>query len=80
MEQFQRNSDLPIGLASIAKGRDLINTNEAGFAVGSSPQTIRKHICLRGNFHGIKPIKIGGRLLFPVTELAKLIKKGVCND
>ncbi len=65
--------DIPQGLATIANGRDNILTHEVSLVTNTATQTIRKHLCHTGNFHGIKPIKIGGRLQFPVREIAKLI-------
>ena len=66
--------DIPEGLASIANGRDNILTHEVGLVTNTATQTIRRHLCHTGSFHGIKPIKIGGRLQFPVREIAKLIQ------
>jgi hypothetical protein len=65
---------LPNGLARIANGRDNLSTNEAAYATGAAPQTIRKHLCLHGHFHGVKPIRIGNRLYFKVTDLARLVQ------
>lgn len=66
--------DLPKGLANIANGRDLISTQETAFAFGIVPQTLRKHLCNKGSFHGVKPIKIGDRWHFSVIDLAKLMQ------
>lgn len=66
--------DIPEGLASNANGRDNILTHEVGLVTNTATQTIRRHLCHTGSFHGIKPIKIGGRLQFPVKDLAKLIR------
>lgn len=71
MKSFQ---DLPEGLALIAKNRDNILAHEVALATNTAIQTIRKHLCQAGHFHGIKPIKIGGRLQFSVVEVAKLIR------
>ena len=68
--------NIPEGLARLALGRDNLSTSEAAFATSTSPKTIRKHLCLFGHFHGIQPIKIGGRLYFKVIDLAKLINNG----
>jgi len=65
---------IPDGLARIANGRDNLPTNEAAYATGAAPQTIRKHLCLHGHFHGVKPIRIGNRLYFRVTDLAALVR------
>jgi len=66
--------NIPDGLARIANGRDNLSTNEAAYATGAAPQTIRKHLCLHGHFHGVKPIRIGNRLYFKVTDLARLVQ------
>ena len=73
MKSFQ---DIPEGLARVAKGRDNILTHELGAVTNTATQTIRKHLCQTGSFHGVKPIKIGGRLQFPVGEVAKLVLNG----
>ena len=65
---------IPDGLARIANGRDNLSTNEAAYAIGAAPQTIRKHLCLYGHFHGVKPIRIGSRLYFKVSDLAPLVR------
>jgi hypothetical protein len=65
---------IPEGLAKIANGRDNLPTNEAAYSISASPKTIRKHLCLFGHFHGIKPVRIGGRLYFKVTDLARLVR------
>lgn len=68
--------EIPEGLANIAQGRDNILTHEVGLATNTATQTIRKHLCQTGSFHGVKPIKIGGRLQFSVVEVAKLVREG----
>ena len=67
-------SNLPDGLAKIANGRDLISTHETAYAFGIGPQTLRKHLYIKGSFHGVKPIKIGYRWYFTVKDLAPLIR------
>jgi hypothetical protein len=66
--------NIPEGLAKIANGRDNLPTNEAAYSISASPKTIRKHLWLYGHFHGVKPIRIGGRLFFKVTDLARLVR------
>ena len=66
--------NIPEGLAKIANGRDNLPTNEAAYSISTSPKTIRKHLCLYGHFHGVKPVRIGGRLYFKVSDLASLIR------
>ena len=68
------NIEIPDGLKKAANGRDLIPLKETGFALSTQAQTIRKHLCVTGSFHGAKPIKIGGRILFAVTDIAKLLR------
>jgi len=65
--------NLPNGLASIAEHRDLITTVELAQALNVASQTIRKNYCLTGYAYGIKPRKIGNRLLWPVEKVAAVL-------
>ena len=65
-----------LALAAIAAGRDHIKTEEYALAVSRASQTIRKNYCLTGDCFGIRPIKFGNRLLWPVTEIATLLSGG----
>lgn len=60
-------------LARIAQGRDHLITSEFGRAINKADQTIRKNYCLSGAAYGIRPVKIGNRLLWPVAEIAGLL-------
>lgn len=63
----------PSALAAIAAGRDHINTGELAHAINRASQTIRKNYCLTGECFGIRPIKFGNRLLWPVAQIAALL-------
>lgn len=63
----------PPELARIASGRDFLNTAEFARALGRSGQTARKNLSLTGHAWGIRPHKVGGRLLWPVAEVAKVL-------
>lgn len=67
---------IPPALAEVAKGRDLIDTAEFSKATIRAPQTIRKNYCLTGHCFGIRPVKIGNRLLWPVADIARLLTGG----
>jgi hypothetical protein len=78
MNPLEKNIDaghpsIPFGLASLAGNRDAITTAEFAKAISGSQQTLRKNYCLTGNAYGIKPIKVGNRLLWPVEKIARLI-------
>lgn len=60
-------------LTQIAQGRDHINTAEFGRAISRSGQTIRKNLCLEGEAYGVRPVKIRGRLLWPVAAIAAIL-------
>jgi hypothetical protein len=60
-------------LAAIAAGRDHIKTSEFARAVNRTSQTIRKNYCSGGDCFGIRPVKFGNRLLWPVSEIAALL-------
>lgn len=64
---------IPAALAEVSQGRDLINTAEFAKATIRAPQTVRKNFCLSGQCFGIRPVKIGNRLMWPVAEVAKLL-------
>lgn len=63
----------PAALAEVAAGRDHIKTEEFALAVGRARQTIRKNYHLSGHCFGVRPIKFGKRLLWPVREIAALL-------
>ena len=70
--EIQTNSttQIPHGLLSIAGSRDLITTPEFAQVFNVQPQTVRKNYCLTGEAYGIRPTKIGNRLLWSVTKVA----------
>lgn len=68
--------NIPPALAAIAAGRDYIKTAEYAHAINRASQTIRKNYCLTGECFGIRPVKFGNRLLWPVTEIAVLLNRG----
>lgn len=70
------NQQIPPGLAVIASGRDLIPTADFAKSVSRARQTIRKNYCNTGECFGIKPVKFGNRLLWPVPEIASLLNGG----
>lgn len=73
---IQDQSKIPPALAAIATGRDLIQTAEFALAANRSSQTIRKNYCLSGHCYGIRPVKFGGKLLWPVASIANLLTGG----
>jgi hypothetical protein len=68
---------MPPKLAAIAAGRDYILTSEFAQATCRASQTIRKNYCMTGECFGIRPVKIGNRLLWSVAQVAALLQKGV---
>ena len=77
--QTQNNSiyrALPAGLASIAGHRDLITTSELAQTLNVAAQTVRKNYCLTGHAYGIRPVKIGNRLLWSVENVAAVLLGG----
>lgn len=64
---------LPSALAAVAQGRDHIKTAEFAHAMSRSTQTILKNHCLTGECFGIRPIKKGKFLLWPVVGIAQVL-------
>lgn len=71
-----QNVSIPHNLAELAKGRDHIQTNEIATVTNHRPQTVRKSYCMTGAYLGIRPLKLGNRLLWPVADIAKLLNGG----
>lgn len=75
MNQLNRQAvNLPSGLSAIAGNRDLITTPEMAQVFNVASQTVRKNYSLTGEAYGIKPIKIGNRLLWSVNQIADKLR------
>ena len=70
------NRNSTTALTKVASNRDLISTHEYGTLIDKTAQTIRKNYCLTGEAFGIRPIKIGNRLMWRVNDVARLIEEG----
>ena len=73
---MQTTTHPPLQLAAISAGRDFIPTNEFAKVVTRAEQTIRKTYCLTGECYGIRPVKFGNKLLWPVADIAALLSGG----
>jgi hypothetical protein len=69
-------TEIPEALAAISSGRDHIKTDEYAQVLSKATQTIRKNYCLTGECYGIRPLKVGNSLLWPVKEVAALLMEG----
>ena len=65
---------IPSALAAVARGRDILPTNEAATALNRSNQTLRKWACLECG--PIRPVRINGRLGWKVADIAALLNGG----
>lgn len=74
------NIPFPPVLAEIAAGRDHLTTNEFARATNRASQTIRKNFCQNGECFGIRPVKIRGRLLWPIVEIVTLLNGGANHE
>ena len=68
---------IPKGLSSLAGVRDLITTSEFALIFNIQPQTVRKNYCLSGEVYGIRPTKVGSRLLWSVAKIEEKLKEVV---
>jgi len=69
-------TEMPEGLIGMSNGRDRVTTQELAKILSKSSQTLRKNYCLNGEVYGLRPIKIGGRLLWDVKDIAALLVVG----
>lgn len=70
----QEITNLPPGLSAIAGNRDLITTPEIATIFNVASQTVRKNYSLTGEAYGIRPTKIGNRLLWSVAKIADKLR------
>jgi hypothetical protein len=64
---------IPTKLQEVAGNRDFLSTNETATALNKARQTLLKEFCLKGHAYGIRPKKIGGRLLWAVSDIEALL-------
>lgn len=67
---------IPSYLAKIATKSDFLQTDEFASVMRRADQTIRKAYCLTGHYLGIRPVKIGNRLLWRIKDIAELLEGG----
>lgn len=75
--QASHTVQIPQGLSAVAGSRDLITTPEFALVFNVQPQTVRKNYCLTGEAYGIRPTKIGNRLLWSVAKVAEKLQRVV---
>ena len=73
---MMKSIQMPPALAAVAQGRDHIKTAEFAHAMSRATQTILKNHCLTGECFGIRPLKSGKLLLWPVADIAILLNGG----
>ena len=66
-------TEIPEALAAIAADRDHLTTREFARALNKAPQTVRKNYCLTGECYGVRPVKVGNGLNWPVVPTAALL-------
>jgi hypothetical protein len=64
---------LPPALAAVAQGRDHITTAEFARAMCRATQTVLKNHCLTGECYGVRPIKRGKMLMWPLAGVARAL-------
>ena len=65
---------IPSYLAEIATKTDFLRTDELASVLRRASQTIRKAYCLTGHYLGIRPVKLGNRLLWRIKDIAELLE------
>jgi hypothetical protein len=58
----------------VRENRTVIDTNAAAFHLGRKPQTLRKWASYEDG--PLRPIRINGRLAWPVAEILRLLNGG----
>ena len=70
------NSNLLNVILLFTNGRPHATTSEFGHLIGKAPQTIRKIHSQSGACYGIRPLKLGNRLLWSAESIATLLGGG----
>lgn len=52
------------------------DTAEFATQLHRSPQTIRRLVSEKGEAYGVRPIKIGNKLLWPIADVKALLEGG----
>jgi hypothetical protein len=63
---------LPPALLAIATARDHIQNSDFGLVLRRASQTVRKNY-ITTECRGVRLIKVGNRLLWPVSEIAAFL-------
>jgi hypothetical protein len=67
---------MPPALAEIAARTDHLVTSELALVLRRATQTIRKAYSATGHYLGIRPRKLGNRLLWPIDDVAQVLAGG----
>jgi hypothetical protein len=67
---------MPSVLAELAAVTDFLVTDELARFLRCASQTIRKAYSATGHYLGIRPLKLGNRLLWPIKEVTRLLTEG----
>ena len=73
------NPSLHESILRCTAGRPHATTAEFSHLTGKAPQTIRKNYSQNGVCFGIRPIKVGNTLLWPVEGISRLLVEGGCK-
>lgn len=68
------HATFPGALETAARGRTHITTAEAAHLLNRAAKTLRKEHSANGEAYGIRPLKIGGQLAWPVDGIAALLR------
>lgn len=68
--------NIPEHLAAISQGRDFLKTSEFGHIIRLSNSGVRWNYKRTGSVCGVKPVQMGTRLLWPVSQIAEMLNKG----
>lgn len=71
---MKQNVEIPSALAALAAGRDNISTREFAYSIGKAASTIRKRYHFNGEAYGVRPLKVGRDLLWPVVDVALMLR------
>lgn len=71
---MSQNATMPPALAELARTKDFLKTEEFARVLCCMAQTIFKAHSKNGHYLGVRPLKVGIRLLWPIADIWSLLQ------
>lgn len=76
---MSQHAKMPPALAELARTNDFLKTEELAGVLRCMAQTIFKAHSKNGHYLGVRPLKVGMRLLWPIADIWSLLQSLMSN-